>query len=198
LIAEDIVDAFSSFGDLGLLVALTLIIWIDGTAFPTLPEVWLVFMYGVDPGSFAWGVTLVLVASAASLLGNFTLYYLVRKARLPSWIQKRMKQYTDFLIVKDERLLLLNRLAPMVPYTGAFIAVCGWNLRKSALFIFVSAIAKFSVIVLISWVSYDQLREDIAPTVALVSVAIVLVVSFVASVVYKRRAMPKEGQARSQ
>lgn len=198
MIAEEIVDFFSSWGDLGLLVALTVIIWIDGTLFPTLPEFWLVFIYGVHPDSFTWGATLVLVASAASLLGNFTLYYLVKKAKLPSWIQKRMKQYTNFLIVKDERLLLLNRLAPMVPYTGAFMAVCNWNLRRSAIYIFVSAIAKFSVIVLISWASYDQLREDIAPTVALISVAIVLIISFVASVVYKKKLMPKEGQPRSQ
>jgi len=198
MIGEDIINLFASLGDLGMLLAITVIIWIDGTAFPTLPEVWMVFLYGANPDSFAWGAALVVTASAASLLGNFTLYSLVKAAKLPPWIQKKMKQYTDFLIVKDEKLLLLNRLAPIVPYTGAFIAVCNWDLRKCAVYIFASAIVKFSVIVLISWASFESVKDEIAPFVSLAVVIILLVSSIIASVVYKKRRMPKEGTARSQ
>ena len=198
MIGEDIINLFASLGDLGMLLALTIIIWIDGTAFPTLPEIWMVFLYGVRPDSFVWGAALVITASAASLLGNFTLYSLVKAAKLPKWIQKKMKQYTEFLIVKDERLLLLNRLAPIVPYTGAFIAVCNWNLRKCAVYIFASALVKFSAIVLISWASFESVKDEIAPWVSLAVIVILLVSSIIASVVYKKRNIPKEGPARSQ
>lgn len=198
MIGEDIIGVFAALGDLGLLLAIVIIIWIDGTAFPTLPEVWMVFAYGVHPDSFAWGAALVLIASAAGLAGNFTLYSLVKVAKLPKWIQRRMKQYTDFLIVKDEKLLLLNRLAPIVPYTGAFIAVCNWNIRRSALYIFVSGLVKFSVIVLISWASFESVKDEIAPLVSLAVVAVLLVSSVIASLIYKRRRLPKEGSARSQ
>lgn len=187
LLGEDIISLFSSLGDAGMLLALAAIILIDGTGFPTLPEVWMVFIFGANPGSFTWGVMVVLVSTVASLGGNFTLYSLVKAARLPSWISRRMRQYTDFLIVKDERLLLLNRLAPVVPYTGAFIAVCNWDVRKCALYLFVGAMAKSSVVVVLSWLSYDNLRQDIAPWVALGAVVIVIVASLVASLIYKRR-----------
>jgi len=198
MIGEDIINTFASLGDIGMLLAITIIIWIDGTAFPTLPEVWMVFLYGVHPESFAWGAAIVITASAASLLGNFTLYSLVKVAKLPKWVQKKMKQYTNFLIVKDEKLLLLNRLAPIVPYTGAFIAVCNWNVKKSALYIFVSALAKFSIIVLISWASFESVKEEIAPFVSLAVVIILLVSSIIVSFVYKKRRLPKEEPVRSQ
>jgi len=198
MIGQDIINLFASLGDLGMLLAITVIIWIDGTAFPTLPEIWMIFVYGAHPDSFSWGAAIVLTASAASLLGNFTLYSLVKIAKLPKWIQKKMKQYTDFLIVKDEKLLLLNRLAPIVPYTGAFIAVCNWNVRKCAVYIFASALVKFSVIVLISWASFESVKEEIAPFVSLAVIIILLVSSIIASVVYKKRRLRKEEPVRSQ
>ncbi len=198
MIGEDIINTFASLGDMGMLIAITVIIWIDGTAFPTLPEIWMIWIFGAHPSSFSWGLALVVVASCASLLGNFTLYSLVKLARLPRWVQRRMKQYTNFLIVKDERLLLLNRLAPIVPYTGAFIAACSWNVRKSAVYIFLSALAKFSAIVMISWLSFDNLKEEIAPWVSLAVIAVLLGASVVAAVVYKKRSGMKEVASRSQ
>lgn len=170
-----------------MLLALGVIILIDGTLFPTLPEVWMVFIFGANADSFAWGVLVVLVSSFASLGGNFVLYSLVKAARLPNWISRRLKQYTDFLIVKDERLLLLNRVAPIVPYTGAFMAVCNWDIRKCALYLIVGAMAKSSVVVVLSWLSYDNLRAELAPWVALGAVAIVISASIIASLIYRRR-----------
>ncbi len=198
MIGEDIIGMFATLGDIGMLLAITVIIWIDGTAFPTLPEVWMVWIFGVHPSSFTWAVALIVVASLASLLGNFTLYGLVKIAKLPPWIQKKMRQYTNFLVVHDERLLLLNRIAPIVPYTGAFIATCNWNLKKCAVYIFASALAKFSIIVLISWASFDRLKEDVAPWVSLIFVAAFLLVSVIVSFVYKRRQTSKGEPERSQ
>jgi len=197
MIGQDIINLFASLGDLGMLLAIVVIIWIDGTAFPTLPEVWLVWIFGTHPLSFSWSASLVLVASFASLLGNFSLYALVKVAKIPNWIQKRMRQYTKFLVVHDERLLLLNRIAPILPYTGAFIAACNWNPRRSAVYILASALAKFSIIMLISWASFDNLKREIAPWVSLGFVAIFLAASVIVSFAYKRRRIARGDKQRS-
>lgn len=198
MIGEDIIGVFSSLGDLGMLLALTVIILIDGTGFPTLPEVWMVFIFGANPDSFTWGLIVVLVASFASLGGNFILYSIVKLAKPPRWIKKAMVKYTDFLIVSDERLLLLNRLAPVVPYTGAFMAVCNWNIKKCAIYLITGALAKSSAVVILSWLSYDNLRQELAPWVALAAVVVVMAISILASVIYKRRVGLGGGTPRSQ
>lgn len=198
MIGEDIIGVFDSLGDGGMLLALATIILIDGTGFPTLPEVWMVFIFGTNPESFAWGFAVVLVSSIASLGGNFVLYTIVKLARPPRWIQKVAKKYTDFLIVHDERLLLLNRIAPVVPYTGAFIAMLNWNLKKCALYLVTGAFAKSSVVVILSWLSYDNLRQEVAPWIALGAVAVVMVVSIIASFFYKKRVGLRGEPARSQ
>jgi membrane protein YqaA with SNARE-associated domain len=196
-LGQSIIDLFSDLGDLGMLLAITVIIWLDGTAFPTLPEAWLVFIYSAHPGSFAWGAILVVVASLASILGNFTLYGLVKVAKLPGWIQRAMRKYTNWLILKDERLLILNRFAPLIPYTGAFMAVCGWNLRRCATYLLVSAVAKFSLYVVIFWLSFESLKDEVAPWVSLGVVAVVVTASIISSLVYKRKQVRGE-PARSQ
>lgn len=192
MIGEDIIAFFASLGDIGMILALVTIIIIDGTGFPTLPEVWMVWIFGVHFESLTWAVILIVVASLASLCGNFLLYSVVRFVGMPHRIQKVMRRYTDFLIVSDERLLLLNRIAPLVPYTGAFMAVCKWDLRKCTAYLLTGAMAKATVVVLLAWLSYDNLREDLAPWIALAAVAVVLLLSIVASIVYRRKVAPGE------
>lgn len=197
-IGQDIIDLFSGLGDVGMLIAIAVIIWIDGTAFPTLPEAWIIFILGTNADSFWWGASIVLVASFASLAGNFTLYALVRTAKLPKRVQKAMKAYTNWLILKDERLLLLNRFAPLLPYTGAFIAACNWNLKKCTVYILVSAVAKFSMYVIIFWLSFETLRAEVAPWVSLAIVLIVVLASVIASITYKKRQTARREPERSQ
>ena len=198
MIGQDILDLFADLGDVGMLLAIILIIWLDGTAFPTVPEIWMVFIFGAHPDSFSWGATLVIVATLAGLAGNLTLYSLVKIAKLPNWIQKKMRQYTQFLIVKDERLLILNRFAPIVPYTGAFVAACGWNLKKSVIYLVISGMAKSAVIVAISWLSFDNLREEVAFWVAVGVVATMVTASIISSLIYRGRARKRGEIARSQ
>jgi membrane protein DedA with SNARE-associated domain len=198
MIGEEIIDAFASLGDVGMILALVAIILIDGTGVPTLPEVWMVWIFGVHFDSLGWAVLLITVASIASLGGNFILYSVVKLIGMPKRIQKVMRKYTDFLIVSDERLLLLNRVAPLVPYTGAFIAVLNWDLRKCVLYLIIGAMAKSTVVIALAWLSYDNLRQDVAPWVALIAVAVVILISIVASVIYKRRIGVGGGTSRSQ
>ncbi len=201
MIGEGIIDFFGSMGEMGMLASLALIILIDATLFPTLPEGWMVFIFGaLAVGSDAplWGVMLVLVATVAGMCGNLVLYGLVKRARLPQRIERVMKKYTDFLVVSDERLLLINRIAPVVPYTGAFMAVCKWDLRKCLAYIFVGGVARWSVIVVLVWLSFDNIRQDLAPWVALIAVIAVVVASLVASLIYRRRLGLRGEASRSQ
>lgn len=187
MIGEDIINVFASLGDTGMVIALVAIILIDGIGLPTLPEVWMVWIFGVHFDSVSWAVLLIVVASVASLGGNFVLYSIVKFIGMPKRIKKAMLRYTDFLIVSDERLLLLNRVAPLVPYTGAFMAVHEWNLRRCATYLIIGALAKSTVVVGLAAVSYDNVRQELAPWVALIAVIVVLVISLVASLIYKRR-----------
>ncbi len=198
MIGEDIINTFASLGDVGMIVALVAIILIDGTGFPTLPEVWMIWIFGVHFDSLGWAVIIIVVASLASLGGNFILYTVVKVIGMPKRIAKVMKKYTEFLIVSDERLLLLNRIAPVVPYTGAFMAVCNWNLRKCVLYLITGAMMKSTVVIALAWLSYDNLKQEVAPWIALIAVAAVLIASLIASFFYKRRVGLQGGTPRSQ
>lgn len=200
-IAQGVWDAFSGMGDPGMLAALAVLVWIDGTAFPTLPEAWLVAVIeghslGGSP-SLGFGVAIVIVASLASLAGTMTLYVLVRIGRLPKRVQRVMKRWTNWLVVSDERLLLLNRLAPLLPYTGAFIAVNNWNLKKSTVYVLLSGMAKFSAWVLVFTFLNQEIADNINHWVSLVVVAVVILVSIAVSLVYKRRKQAGGEPARS-
>ena len=188
MIGEDIIGLFAVLGDAGMLLAMAVIILVDGVGLPTLPEVWMVFIFGAHPDSFAWGAFLVLVSTLASLGGNFTLYSFVKLVKVPHRVERIMQRYLNFIIVHDERVLLLNRAAPILPYTGAFIAVSNWNLKKCALYLFIGAMAKSSLVVVIAWLSFDNLRAEVAPWVSLGLVVTVLLISLTVSFIYKKRA----------
>lgn len=192
MIGEQIIDFFASLGDTGMIIALIAIILLDGTGFPTLPEVWMVWIYGVHFDSFGWAVLLIVVSSVASLGGNFILYSIVKLIGMPKRAKKVMVKYTNFLIVSDERLLLLNRVAPLVPYTGAFMATLNWDIKKCAFYLIIGAMAKASAVIALAWLSYDNVRQEIAPLVALIAVAVVLLISLAASVIYRRKRFGNE------
>ena len=57
MIGEDIINMFASLGDIGMLLAIVVIIWIDGTAFPGTPSTYLALWCStptsVSPSFFA-------------------------------------------------------------------------------------------------------------------------------------------------
>lgn len=187
-IGQSIFGLFRGMGDLGMFIAIAVVIWLDGAVFPTIPEAWLVFVWNAHPDpSFSFGLTLVLVSSVASVSGTLSLYSAVRMTGLPRRIQKVMAGYTNWLILNDERLLILNRFAPLIPYTGAFIAVNKWDIRKATLYLSGSALAKFAAWVTVFAVLRENLVGELSPMVSLVLVAVVIGASTAASLVYKKR-----------
>jgi len=132
MIGEDLIGFFQAIGPLGLVMAFAVISFLDGFAIPTLPEIFLILIALTDPPGIpkpAWGVLLVAVGVLSAIGAQLLLYSIVKKFGMPKRISKIMNKYTKFLVVSSEKLAFVNWLAPVIPFTGAFIAVCDWKPR---------------------------------------------------------------------
>lgn len=177
---------FAGMGDPGVVFCIFLLFLIDALMFPTLPELFMVLAY--DGHSLEFAALLLLAAVAAELVGVFTLYYIVSKVRVPERISRIANKYIDFLVCSDEKIILVNRVAPMIPFLGAFIALVDkWDRRKCALYIVIGCIAKYGVILLASDFFSTYLGSDTAQTVTLVFVFAVIIISFALSYYRKRK-----------
>jgi len=166
-----------------------LIFFIDALVFPTLPE--LFFILGLmyyDPISLTFGVQLLIAAAVAEIVGSLILYYVVKRARIPGRIRRILDKYVNLLICKDERMLLLNRIAPMIPYSGAFVALIdSWKLPKSMFYITLGCLLKYGVIMLMSGFFFIYFSSGDAQTYTILFVLIVIAVSLMAAFLRKRK-----------
>src|SRR3970040_190042 len=195
-LGEWIGGALAFLGPPGLLAAMFLIFLPDAAIFPALPEFFIVAFYLGLVGRWAWAPTvaaavLLVLALAGDLAGNAGLYAIVRalrnRGKVPRFIEKAMKKWTSLLAVGDERVILVNRIAPAVPLTGAFIAVCGWSLRKSLAYVLIGGGAEYAFLVVIVvglGVAFDQ---GTARLVSFVAVIVLIVASFVAGWIRRQR-----------
>jgi hypothetical protein len=192
---EFLAALFGSLGPAGSLVALLLIFAVDAAFFPALPEVWIVVTFTYRPEVLdpaVWAGLLLAVAIAGDLLGTTALYgavrrWVVRRRRMPRWLERAMQKWTSFLIVRDERVILMNRAVPVVPMVGAFIATLGWDYPRSMGYVAVGGLAKYAVLLYIVFaigVAYDLAT---ARSITLLLVVSVVAVSFVASAWRRRR-----------
>ena len=186
---------FGTLGPAGSLVILLVIFAIDAALFPALPEVWIVVTYTYRPellGPVAWAGFLLAMAVAGDILGTSLLYaavhrWVVQRGRMPRWLERSMKKWTSFLLVRDERVILMNRAVPVIPMVGAFIATLGWNYRRSMAYVALGGLAKYAILLYIVFaigVAYDV---ETARWITLALVAIVVGLSFVASWIRRRR-----------
>ncbi|RLF42655.1 MAG: hypothetical protein DRN29_11165 [Thermoplasmata archaeon] len=134
-----------------------------------------------------WGVSLLIIAVVASFSGNTLLYLLVKKYSLPKWIKKPMEKYSKMLIISDERILLINRIAPVLPYTGAFIAVNNWSYKKAISYIVFGAFLKFGFLLLLSGTFYQLFEEGTAQKATFLLIIFTIAISLIASFVEKKR-----------
>lgn len=196
---------FAALGPGGAVVALYLIFVADAALVPALPEVFVVLFYTAYQGPLDplwWAATLCLTAMAGEATGNSLLYLAVRRAivvkgRMPKRVERLMKAWVDFLVVSDERVILLNRVAPVVPMVGAFIAVLRWDVRLSLAYVVLGAAAKYAALLaLAGWlgVVFDP------STARLVTVLLVLGivgVSVAAAQVRRRRILSRTAGGRT-
>ena len=181
---------FSLFEGLGpewVLLCICLLFLLDAILIPTLPEVFFIMGFDRQP-TVLFGGELLLAAIIGELIGIFSLYYVVKHIRVPKRISKIADKYVNFLIVSDEKALLMNRIAPMIPFAGAFIALIeSWDPKKCVFYIVTGCILKYGAILLASGFFYTFFTGRMAQQVMLVFIIAVIVVSFIASYVKKKR-----------
>ncbi|HYS71150.1 MAG TPA: hypothetical protein VEM95_01895 [Thermoplasmata archaeon] len=146
---------FLTLGVGGALLAMYLIFVVDASIIPTVPEVFIVgfftlhTLFGLTP--VLWALALLATALAGEATGNTALYVvvknaIVRRGMMPRRVERWMRRWTDFLLLHDERIILLNRVIPVVPFVGAFIAALDWDYRRSLAYIVAGAGAKYAAL----------------------------------------------------
>src|SRR5256885_5574166 len=178
---DDVLAALlAALGPIGRLAALLVIFAVDAALFPALPEAWILITYTFrreTRDAVCWAAVLLLAAVAGDLLGTSILYALVRRIlvrgrRMPRWLESGMRRWTEFLGVPDERAILLNRIAPVVPFVGAFIATLRWNYRRSMGFVAVGGLAKYAVLLYLVFVIGVAYNPRTARSIPLVLVVV--------------------------
>ncbi len=187
-ISEFIYSIFGDYGDVGVLFCIFLIFLIDALIFPALPEIFFILGYDYNPTPI-FGCLLILMAVLAELIGIFSLYFVVKHIRIPKKISKIVEKYVGFLLVSDERVMLINRVAPMIPFAGAFIAIVEtWDPKKCAFYIVIGCVLKYGLILLASSFFYSYFSGDMALKVTMTLVIVILAISMVASYYRKKKA----------
>lgn len=196
-VADWLSGLFAFLGPAGTLAALFLVFVIDAAIFPALPELAFVLSYllgrpaGFDP--ISWAALLLGMAVAGEVVGNTLMFLWVRKlvverGHLPRILDRAMRGWTKLMIVPDERIILVNRIAPVVPFVGAFIAVVGWNYRKSVAYIVIGAAAKYGLLLVLVGYLGVAYNPGTATLVTVVAILVLVAVSIGAAFLYRRRA----------
>jgi len=186
MLGDKIIAFFSGFGDAGMLIALFVIFLTDAMLFPALPEFFLLAIYSVHP-SVSWGLLLIALSALSIFLGNSILYLIVKKAGMPEFIERLMGKYSSMMVFQDERMLLINRIAPVLPYTGAFIAVNRWDYKKSIFYIVAGGLVKYSLLVALSASFYSLFKKGVAQQATFLLIIMTIVAGFILSYVRKRK-----------
>ena len=196
MIGDALIDMFGQFGPVGLVGALFCIFVIDSMIFPVLPDFFLLVIYATNPQEMGWAGVLFAVAVGGSFTGNTLLYLAVKRFSPPAIIQRAMRKYADLLIFTDERILLVNRVAPVLPYTGAFIAINRWDYSKSMQYIVGGAAAKFGMLLVLSRTFYSLFEKGVAQTATLSLIVITILISLAASAYEKQRLRKRDKRLR--
>lgn len=187
-ISEWMLDVFGPHGAIGIVIFVALIFFIDAVVFPTLPELFFVIGFMYMPNDITFGIVLLVAASIGEILGISLLYGIVDRIRVPERIKKIADKYINFLMVSDERIFLVNRFAPMIPFAGAFISIIEeWSYRKSMSYIILGCYLKYGLILLFSGFFYTFFSSDMAQTFTIVMIIAVIIISFVLSFYKKRK-----------
>jgi hypothetical protein len=149
------------FGIRGQLAILFAVFFVDAVLFPMLPEAFVLYFYSIFPtvdtrfspraDVFLTALAILVVVLAAEVVANAFLYAVVRwkHHRIPPRMTRAMNKWREFLLVHDERVVLLNRLVPVVPFTGAFMAVSPWDPRRAMGYLVLGGALKYGALLAI-------------------------------------------------
>jgi membrane protein YqaA with SNARE-associated domain len=185
-IGQTIFQSLQPLGTEGLLFCVFLLFFIDAIVFPTLPELFAVIIFMVQPTA-PFALLVLATIAVAEILGTSTLYFIIKRVRIPKRIKLAADKYCSMLFVKNERIVLLNRIAPILPFMGAFAAICNWNFRKVLAYTFIGGMVKYGAILAMSSVFFAYMSTGMAETVTMALVICVIVISLTFSVVKNRK-----------
>lgn len=178
---------FGPYGYWGILLFVFLIFYIDAVLFPTLPEIFFIIAFMYDP-RLEWALVILIVAALAEAAGVSTLYYIVEHIRVPEKIKNVADRYSKFLLVSDERMILVNRVAPILPFAGAFVSLIpSWTLKRALFYNFIGCFIKYGIISLFASFFYAYFSGPDAQTITICFTIAVMVISLIASYYKKKK-----------
>ena len=192
-ITSIIIGIFNPTDVMGGLICIFLLFYIDAVILPTLPELFTVGIFASQTqiGTLPFGLLILVTIAISEILGFCTLYYIVKKVKVPKIIQRGVDKFDAFLICPDERMILVNRIAPILPFLGAFASMCHWSLKKSLEYVLIGGIAKYGLILLASGLFIQYWAKGAATTVIFIMITAVIIISFIASYFRRKRVTAK-------
>lgn len=148
------------------LAAVAVVFVLDGLGIPLLPEVAVLLAFFQNQ-TWGFAIALLVIAALVEAFIAGILYVLTGLVGMPRWLNRLMDGYSGSLLVSDERLVLLNRLVPVLPVVGAFIRVRGWNPAKAIGYVALGSVAKYGILILGSKWALDYFHSDVAMVVSL-------------------------------
>ncbi|MCA1814418.1 MAG: hypothetical protein LC624_10785 [Halobacteriales archaeon] len=189
-----------NFGLLGQMVILFVVFFLDAVLFPMLPEAFVLYFYTIVPtvdfrllshrGDLIATASLILtVVLLAEVLANGFLFTVVRwkKHAIPHRLQHAMNKWREFLLFRDERVILLNRVVPIMPFMGAFAAISPWDTRKAFLYLVVGGAMKYGLLLLIVGVAGLVFDPSLGWQFTIGLILAIVVLSFASQVWLQRR-----------
>ena len=187
MIGDWLYGVFGPYGYIGILVFIFLLFYIDSLIFPTLPEVFFILSFMYDPTPY-WGMILLLVGAVAEFAGVTSLYLVVERIRVPERIRSVADKYSKFLILNDERMILVNRVAPVMPFTGAFISLIeSWEIKRAWFYLILGYVLKYGAILLFANFFFAFVSGPQAEVLSIVMIIIVMAVSLFMAYRKKKR-----------
>ena len=195
-ITSVVIGIFDPTNVVGGLICIFLLFYIDAIIFPTVPELFTVGIFATQTqiATLWFGLLILGTIAISEVLGFCTLYYVVKKVKVPKIIQRGVDKFQAFLIYPDERMILVNRIAPIVPVLGAFASICNWSLKKSLKYTLIGGVIKYGLILLASGLFIEYWDRSTATVVVLTMIIIVIIVSFVASYYRKKKISDRGGK----
>ena len=186
-VGEIVYGIFGPYGAAGLLLCVMIIFIIDALIMPTLPELFTVIAYMYNP-SPEWALMIMATILLGEFIGMTSLYLFVERITVPKKIQSIATRYVNFLIIGDEKLLLVNRFAPMIPFAGAFVSMMdAWTYRRALKYLLTGAFIKYGLILMMSGFFFRIFSGPEAQMYTLAFVAVFIIISLVYGGMRQRR-----------
>lgn len=195
-IGESLTCLLSGLGDAGVLLGVLLVFLIDALMVPALPEVFFIGAYTTHPDPL-FGILLLTASFIGEASGILALYAAVRRAGPGGRVKRLVERYSGMLPTKDERSVLLNRIIPVIPFCGAFIALSDWDVRRCSAYIAIGFFAKYGFLLLFSSEMHSVYGSGTASAASLALAAALVSIGLAASLM-RRNGRLHAGRSRSQ